>query len=449
MKIGYLLALLLPPMIAASAAPTEFFVYFGTYTGTKTASKGIYRSRLEVATGKLSPAELAIEAKDPAFLAVHPKGDSLYAIDESSDPNRTPATGLTAYALDKKTGVLRLLNQQTSGDNAPCHLTVDHDGKSLLVAHYGGGSSSIVTLDSDGRLGALGSVIKHTGSSVNPARQESPHAHAIVVSPDNRFAFVPDLGIDRVVAYQLDASHTTLTAKPSASVALPPGSGPRHLAFHPSAHFAYVISELLCTMTAFNYTAANGTLSPIQSVSTLPPGESIPKGTSTAEVQVHPNGRFLYGSNRGHDTLVVYAIDEKTGQLTYVENVPTRGKTPRHFALDPTGAWLLAENQDSGTVAVFRIDQKSGRLTPTGPLVNVPAPVCAVFVPVRCSLTSLKRHSVLLSSGDSRPFSVCPAPILRAFPLRQQGSSAGRIHFGCRIIFATHVPSSLFQPAHR
>jgi 6-phosphogluconolactonase len=383
MKLRYLLALLLPPIIAASAAPSEFFVYFGTYTDAKTASKGIYRSRLDVATGQLSPAELAIAAKDPAFLALHPQGDFLYAIDESSDPKRTPATGLTAYALDPKTGALQLLNQQTSGDNAPCYLTVDHEGQSLLVANYGGGSASIVALQPDGRLGAVGSINKHQGSSVNPARQESPHAHAIVVSPDNRYAFVPDLGIDQIVTYRLDAAHAQLVPLAAANPKLPPGSGPRHLAFHPNGHFAYVISELLCTMTAFRYDAPTGKLTSIQSISTLPPGESIPKGTSTAEVQVHPNGRFLYGSNRGHNTIVVYAIDEKTGRLTYVENQSTRGKTPRHFALDPTGTWLLAENQDSGNVSVFRIDQKSGRLTPTGPLVNVPAPVCAVFVPVR------------------------------------------------------------------
>ncbi len=383
MKFRYLLALLLPPLIAASAAPSEFFVYFGTYTNAKTASKGIYRSRLDVATGQLSPAELAIAAKDPAFLAVHPKGDFIYAIDESSDPQRTPAAGLTAYALDPKTGALQLLNQQTSGDNGPCYLAMDHEGQSLLVANYGGGSASIVALQRDGRLGAVGAINKHQGSSVNPARQAAPHAHAIVVSPDNHYAFVPDLGIDQIVTYRLDAAHAKFVPLAAANPKLPPGSGPRHLAFHPNGHFAYVISELLCTMTAFRYAAPTGTLTSIQTISTLPPGESIPKGTSTAEVQVHPNGRFLYGSNRGHDTIVVYAIDEKTGQLAYVENQSTRGQTPRHFALDPTGTWLLAENQDSGNVSVFRIDQKSGRLTPTGPLVDVPAPVCAVFVPVR------------------------------------------------------------------
>ncbi|MBC7368670.1 MAG: lactonase family protein [Undibacterium sp.] len=381
LRLAPIAALLLALLAPAAAAPAEFFVYFGTYT--KAPSQGIYRSRLDVATGRLSPVELAATAQDPAFLALHPNGRFLYAIDESSAPQRTPTTGLSAYALDPTTGTLQLLNQQTPGDSGPCHLTVDATGRSLLVANYGGGSVSAIALQPDGRLGAPGSVIKHTGSSVNLSRQKAPHAHAIVLSPDNRFAFTPDLGIDRVVAYQLDPASARLTPAPTASTTVPPGSGPRHLTFHPTGRFAYVINELLCTMTTFAYAPAAGALTAVQTISTLPPGESTPKGTSTAEVQVHPSGKFLYGSNRGANTIVVYAIAEKTGQLTYVDTVPTRGKTPRHFALDPTGTWLLAENQDSNTVAIFRIDQTSGRLTPTGPLLEVPSPVCAVFVAVR------------------------------------------------------------------
>jgi 6-phosphogluconolactonase len=382
LRFAPLAALLLAVITPLTAAPKEFFVYFGTYTDAKTASKGIYRSRLDVATGKLSPAELAAPAKDPAFLALHPNGQLLYAIDESADVKRTPGKGLSAYAINPATGALTFLAETSTGSSGACHLTVDATGRALLVANYGGGGVSSVALNTDGRFGSLGSVINHTGSSVNPERQESPHAHAIVVSPDNHYALVPDLGIDRIVPYQLDAAHARLTPMAAANK-LPPGSGPRHLAFHPGGHFVYVISELLCTMTVFRYEPSIGALTSIQTISTLPPGESIPKGTSTAEVQVHPNGKFLYGSNRGANTLVVYAIDTTTGQLTYVESVPTLGKTPRHFALDPTSTWLLAENQDSNNVAVFRIDPKSGRLTPTGPLVNVPAPVCAVFVPVR------------------------------------------------------------------
>ena len=376
------LVLMLATLTASAfAADKEFFVYFGTYT--KAPSKGIYRSRLDLATGRLSAAELAAEAKDPAFLALHPGGSFLYAIDESADSKRTPGQGLSAFALNPATGALTLLNRQATGSSGACHLAVDATGRTVLVANYGGGGVSAVALTPDGRLGAVGSVIPHTGSSVNPARQKGPHAHEIVVSADNRFAFAPDLGLDRVLAYDLDAAHAKLAPHTPAGSALPAGSGPRHLAFHPGNRFAYVISEMLCTMTAFRYDAVRGELTAVQTISTLPPGESVQPGTSTAEVAVHPGGKFLYGSNRGHDTIVVYAIDAATGQLTYVENVSTRGKTPRHFALDPTGTWLLAENQDSNTVAVFRLDPQSGRLTPTGPLVDVPSPVCAVFVPVR------------------------------------------------------------------
>ncbi|MSU53662.1 MAG: 6-phosphogluconolactonase [Opitutia bacterium] len=402
LRLAPTLALLLTVLTPLAAAPKKFFVYFGTYTGAKTESQGIYRSRLDLATGRLSPAELAAPAKDPAFLALHPNGKFLYALDESSGPKRTPSTGLSAYAINPATGALTLLNQQTPGGPGPCHLAVDATGQTLLVANYSGGSVSAISLQPDGRLGALGSVVTHTGSSVNPGRQKAPHAHGIYFAPDNRFAFAPDLGIDRVVGYQLTPATAQLTllksgtgvppvgsqsvrGAPPMSVTpgthLPPGSGPRHLTFHPTGKFVYVINELLCTMTAFTYESAAGTLTSIQTISTLPPGEAIPKGTSTAEVQVHPNGKFLYGSNRGANTLVIYTIDEKTGQLTYLENVSTLGQTPRHFALDPTGTWLLTENQDSSTVAVFRVDPKSGRLTPNGPLVAVPAPVAAVFVP--------------------------------------------------------------------
>lgn len=365
----------------AAAASTDFHVYFGTYT--KAASKGIYRARFDATTGKLSPAELAAEAKDPAFLALHPSGKFLYAIDESVDAKRSPGAGLTAYSINAATGNLTLLNRQSHGSSGACHLSVDATGRTLLVAHYGGGSVSSVSVSPDGRLGELGSLIQHTGSSINAARQKGPHAHAIVLSPDNRFALVPDLGLDRVLVYQIDPATAKLTPHTPPSAALAPGSGPRHLAFHPNGRVAYVINEMLCTMTAFRYDATRGTLTEFQTLSTLPPGEAVAKGTSTAELQLHPSGKFLYGSNRGHNTIVVYAIDTATGQLTYVENASTLGKTPRHFALDPTGRWLLAENQDSSTVAILRVDEKTGRLTPAGAPVEVPLPVSAVFVPVR------------------------------------------------------------------
>lgn len=370
-------------MVASlSAAPKEYLVYFGTYTNAKTGSKGIYRARLDVASGKLSVAELAVECRDPAFLAVHPSGKFLYAIDESSNPAKAPGRGLAAYAIAPKTGALTLLNEQSNGGPGPCHLAVDRDGQCVVVANYAGGSVAAVALQPDGRLGAPGSVIQHMGSSVNPARQKEPHAHAVALAPDQRFVLSADLGIDQVLVYRLDATKAALRAHDPAMAKLPPGSGPRHLAFRPDGKFLYVINEMLCTMAVFAYDAARGALSDVQVISTLPPGETVKPGQTTAELAVHPSGKFLFGSNRGHHSIVVYAIDAATGRLTHVENQPTQGATPRHFAVDPTGRWLIAENQGSGTVVVFGIDAKSGRLTPTGQSLAVPAPVCAVFVAV-------------------------------------------------------------------
>mgnify|MGYP000938010680 CR=1 FL=1 len=362
----------------APAGPKEFQVFFGTYTGEK--SKGIYRARLDVASGKLSPAELAAETRNPSFLAAHPSGFLLYAIDEGSDPAKTPGRGVRAYGMNGPTGVLTFLNEQSPGSAGPCHLTVGHDGRTVLVANYSGGSVAVLPLDIEGRLGAATVVSKHVGSSVHPTRQKQPHAHAINVSPDNRFALVPDLGIDQVRIYRFDAANAMLTPHTPSAVSLPPGSGPRHLAFHPNGRFVYVINELLCTMAVFAYDARRGELKAVESVSTLPAGTSVQPGFSTAEVAVHPSGKFLYGSNRGHDSIVVYAIDARTGRLRPVQHEPTQGRTPRHFGIDPTGTWLLAENQASDTVVVFGIDAKSGRLTPTGQRLEVPSPVCAIFV---------------------------------------------------------------------
>jgi 6-phosphogluconolactonase len=360
------------------AGPQAYHVYFGTYT--KAPSKGIYRALLDPATGKLSPAELAAECRNPSFLAVHPNGRVLYAIDESSDPAKHPGKGVAAYAIDATSGRLSLLNEQSNGGPGPCHLAVDRDGRALVIANYSGGSVAAIALQTDGRLGAPGSVIQHAGSSVNPARQKGPHAHVVTVAPGNRHVLCADLGLDQVLVYQFDATRATLRANDPAFVRLPAGAGPRHLAFHPGGRYLYAINELLCTMAVFDFDAARGGLKEVQLISTLPPGETVKPGFSTAEVAVHPSGKFLYGSNRGHNTIVVYAIDATNGRITHVANTPTGGKTPRHFALDPAGAWLLAENQDSDTVVVFRIDPNSGRLTPTGQSLAVPSPVCAVFV---------------------------------------------------------------------
>lgn len=368
------------PALAAAAPGDTHQVFFGTYSRGK--SKGIYRATFDAGAGRLGPVELAAEASDPSFLAVHPNGRVLYAIDERSDPAKTPGRGVAAYAIGPR-GALTKLNEQEVGGPGPCHVSVDRAGKVLVVANYSGGSVAAIALEADGRLGALGSVVRHTGSSVHPTRQKAPHAHAATLAPDDRFVLVPDLGIDRVLVYRLDAAKAQLTPATPPGAALAPGAGPRHVAFRPDAKFVYAINELQCTLTAFRYDAATGGLGEVQTISTLPAGESVKPGFSTAEVWVHPNGKFLYGSNRGHDTIAVFAIEAGTGRLTLVEHEATQGRTPRHFAIDPTGRWLLAENQGSDTVVVFRLDAGSGKLEPTGQVVEVPMPVCAVFVPAQ------------------------------------------------------------------
>jgi 6-phosphogluconolactonase len=355
------------------------WVYIGSYTGAK--SKGIYVSRLDLATGALVAPMLAVETASPSFLAIHPNQRFIYAANEVSDFAGKKSGAVGAFALDPQTGKLTLMNQQSSVGDGPCHLVVDKTGKNVLVANYGGGSVAVLAVREDGKLGEAAAAIQHHGSSVNPQRQKEPHAHSINLDAANRFAFAADLGLDRILIYKFDAAKGTLTANNPSSAPVKPGAGPRHFVFHPTGRFAYVINEIHCTVTAFRYDAQRGELTELQTVSTLPEREAVKSAYSTAEVQAHPNGKFLYGSNRGHDSIVVFAIDENSGKLTYVENEPTQGKTPRNFGIDPTGAYLLAANQNSDSIVGFRIDPKTGALTPTGQSVEVPSPVCVKFVP--------------------------------------------------------------------
>jgi 6-phosphogluconolactonase len=360
------------------AKVSQLRVYIGTYTGPK--SKGIYLSTLDLATGKLSDAVVAAETTSPSFLAVHPSKKFLYAVGEISDFQGQKAGGVSAFAIDPASGKLTLLNQQTSGGAGPCHLVVDATGKAVLVANYGGGSVESIPLAADGKLGEPASFIQHAGSSVNKSRQSAPHGHSINVDPTNRFAVAADLGLDQVLVYKFDAATAKLTPNDPPFTAVAPGSGPRHFAFHPGGKYAYVINEITCTVTAFDYNSAKGTLTEIQTITTLP--HEVRPGYSTAEVVVHPSGKFLYGSNRGHDSIAVFQIVAANGTLTAVEHEPTQGKTPRNFAIDPTGKFLLAENQASDTIVVFAIDQSTGKLEPTGHKIEVPSPVCVRFVPL-------------------------------------------------------------------
>lgn len=385
--LACLAVLLISGTVAASAetpllsSAKEFLVYFGTYTGKK--SQGIYVSRLDVATGKLSAPELAAESPSPTFLAVHPRRATLYAVERPVlvAANEVRAGAVSAYAVDLATGKLSLRNTQSSRGAGPCHVSVDQSGRCVLVANYAGGSIAALPAKDDGSLGEATAFIQHTGSSVNKQRQQAPHAHWIDVAPDNRFAFVCDLGLDKIMIYRLDAGECSLTPNEPAFAQVKPGAGPRHMAFHPNGAFAYVINEMGNTVTVFDYVAATGALQEIQTVPTLP--DDFSGNNTTSEVEVHPSGRFLYGSNRGHDSIVVYAVEQSSGRLTFVEHRSTQGKTPRNFAIDPTGQWLLAANQGTDNVVVFRIDTRTGRLTPAGQTVEVGAPVCIKFVRVK------------------------------------------------------------------
>jgi len=364
----------------SSSSSGGLLVYLGTYTGEK--SKGVYVSRLDLATGALSRPELAAETASPSFLAVHPSQNFLYAINEIGEFQGKASGSVSAFAIDRSTGRLTALNQQPSVGRGPAHLVVDKAGRNVLVANYGGGSVAAVPIGPDGTLKPPSAFIQHSGSSVDPQRQQGPHAHSINLDPANRFAYAADLGLDKVLVYRFDADKGSLVANDPPFAAVAAGAGPRHFAIHPNG-FAYVINEMNMTVTAFRRDSERGSLTELQTISTLPPGQGVASGFSTADVQVHPSGRFLYGSNRGHDSIVVFAIDQNSGRLTYIENRPTQGSTPRGFGIDPSGSYLLAANQRSDSVVVFRIDKQTGRLTPTGHTIEVGAPVCVKFVEPR------------------------------------------------------------------
>lgn len=356
--------------------PPTLPVYLGT-SGAK--AKGIFLSRFDPATGALTPPELVAETTSPSFLALHPRLPVLYAANEATNPSGKTSPRISAFAVDPATGKLALLNDQPSGGAIPCHLAVEATGRTLVVANYTGGSVAAFPLGPDGRLGPASSLIQHTGSSVHPGRQSAPHPHGIAFDPANRFAFIADLGLDKVMVYRLDAVRGALAANDPPSASTKPGTGPRHLAVHPSGRFAWAINELDSTIAGFALDAATGVLRETQGISTLPAGFT---GTNyPAEIALHPNGRFLYGSNRGHDSLAIFSVEPSSGTLTLVGHASTQGKWPQHFAPDPSGKWFLVANQNSDSVVVFRVHGETGRLEPTGQAISVAAPTCVVFAP--------------------------------------------------------------------
>lgn len=375
-RLTWLLLVSLSVTTAVSAVDT-YFVFVGTYTSGD--AKGIYTCELDLATGSLKKIGVSTGVVNPSFLAIHPNGKFLYSVAEIGDFEGKKTGGVAAFSIDSKTASLTLLNQKSSGGPGACHISLDRTGKNALVANYGGGSVAALPIGDDGRLSSPSSVIKHTGSSVTQ-RQKAPRAHSINVGPNNRFAFAADLGIDKVLIYRLDVEKGLLTPNHPPFVKTALGAGPRHFTFHPSGKFAYVINELDLTVNALTFDAAQGSLKSIQTISTLPKGITDTKGFSTAEIVAHPGGKFLYGSNRGHDSIVVYQVDAKTGKLTFVETEPSGGKNPRNFAVDPSGKYLLAENQSTHSIVVLQIDPKTGALSPTGHELDIPSPVCVRFL---------------------------------------------------------------------
>jgi 6-phosphogluconolactonase len=370
--------------LSSSARPEtadKYWVFFGTYTGGK--SKGIYRSEFDPKSGSLSAPELAAEVTNPSFLAVHPTNKFLYAVGEVSNIDGKKAGGVHAFALDTKTGALTKINDKDSGGAGPCHVTVDKTGKCVIVANYGGGSCGSLPVNDDGSLGDMTSFHQHQGKSVNPARQQGPHAHSANIDANNRYAVVADLGLDQLLVFKLDPSAAKLTPNDPRHFATPPGSGPRHFAFHPNGKFAYACGELDMSVIALKYDAEKGSFTQVNVAPTIPADtpEAVRKKSSTAEVLVHPSGKFVFVSNRGHNTIATFKVNDQTGAVAPGAHLTGDIKTPRNFNFDPTGRWVLVANQDGDSVVVFEWDNfgENGKQTQTK--VEVGRPVCVKFVP--------------------------------------------------------------------
>jgi len=371
-----LMAVFISGAAIGAAEPEEYWMYVGTYTSG--GSRGIYPFRFRAASGEAFPAGDATRISNPSFLALHPNNRYLYSVSEvSSFQGKNGA--IAAFLIDGKTGALTFLNTVSSEGGDPCHLTIDKSGKWLAAANYRTGSISVFPVAEDGKLGRGVSAVQHSGSGKDMTRQEGPHTHSVHFSPDNRFLLASDLGLDKIMVYRFDSTRGALTPNNPPFAKLAPGSGPRRLSFHPNGRFVYQVNELNSTLTVFAFDRDAGSLREIETVSTLPKDYS--GANSAAEVAVHPDGSYLYASNRGQDSIAVFAIKDEGAHLELVEHVLTQGRTPRHFAQDPTGNFLIAANQHSGVILGFRIDRKTGKLVPTGNALRVINPACILFAP--------------------------------------------------------------------
>jgi len=361
-KYILLITALLFTFFSFSQSGFDYFLLIGTYTNGK--SEGIYVYKFNSSSGEFSPVS-KIWSGNPSFLAVSPDARFVYSVNENQPG------GVSSFSFDKSTGNLRELNQQPSGGDHPCYITTDKTGRWVIAGNYSGGNLSVLPVKMDGSLEKPIQTINHVGSSINKTRQEKPHVHATVFSPDSKYLFVPDLGIDKVMVYKFNSKKGKLSSHSSPFVAATPGSGPRHFDFHPSGKYAYLMEELTGNVTAFSH--KKGKLIAIQTLSALPADYKGPIGS--ADIHVSPDGKFLYSSNRGEsNTIAIFSIDEKSGKLTAMGHRSTGGRTPRNFNFDPSGNFLLVANQNSDEIVIFR--RNSGLLEDTGKRIQVPSPVC-------------------------------------------------------------------------
>jgi 6-phosphogluconolactonase len=356
----------------------EDSVYVGTYTHDG-KSKGIYLLKMTRATGALRTVGLVAETIEPSFLTLSPNGRFVYAVNETTEYEGKPSGAVSAFARDSATGNLTFLDRVPSGGGAPCYITLDRTAKFVLVANYVGGSVAVFPILKGGRLGEATAFVQHAGHGPDADRQSSPHAHCIMPDPANRHVLAADLGLDRVLVYAFDARAGKLSATPVTQVVMAPGAGPRHLALHPSGRIVYVVNELDSTVATLRYEAKMGALTVLQTVPSL--SEPMGGRNAPADIHVHPSGRFLYMSNRGHDSIAAFVIDKRTSTLQPLQWEPTGGNWPRNFAIDPSGRFLFVANERSSTIITHRIDARTGKLTPTGQSLELPSPVCIRFAP--------------------------------------------------------------------
>ncbi len=367
-----LVVLFASALAAAQAEPVRFHI--GTFPAR--GSAGIYTATLDPETSALSAPVVAAEVRNANWITWHPRGDVLYSVGERTGESWRTSGEVVAWA-PRADGTLAVLNRQSTGMGSPCHLGVNRGGTLLVAANYGEGAVLAFPLGPAGEVGPVAQTVRHTGSGPNASRQKEPHAHGVTFDPAGGFVFIPDLGIDRLVGYRVSGAAPRIEASSTATAETPPGAGPRHLAFHPDGRFAYSVNELDATITQFSWDPAAAALRPVRTVKSLPADATMPN--TSAEIAAHPNGRFLYVSNRGHDSIAVFVLDPATGAPTLLQNEPSGGRAPRGFALDPAGRFLVSANQDTDRIITLRIDPATGRLTPTGHGIDVPAPVCILF----------------------------------------------------------------------